>query len=690
MKVIPKILSSLKALFFLSLSLIISNVSAGVMLVKFVGNEASNLSCVQSYDSLIHIKKNQKIVVPTIPYLTIKGFMEGGADSSQVIFINDQERSGIFSFDPKDKLSLPDSAMVLVFGERRYKRLTNHLTPEFFGAKRDGVSDDASAIQKTLDFASKHNGAKIVFSPGIYLVGSTLRLKPTKGAPEFNYNLMLLGAGLGTTEIKGTDKIKGNLFEMNYGQTKFVGRTNRVIIKDISFTAGGADRCFYADYISTLRLEDCGFTGGQQYTAQIGSDDPTQNYSTYITRCYFGGWTTTGGLNKGTLVIKNSLFVVIEQMETDGGRIGIDFYNSAACIVNSSKIEGCKYAGIRIRGNLNGEHRITNNYIICYGGTDFNAQFDGELHGILIQGNKAGSSAANTIANNIIRVESAKDLNVVAKISSMARLKYNASDYLVTGKKSGATAHVMGINEDTKSMALVPVSGTFIKGEVITQAKSGGSAIVNEIVKATTYGIKLEGNNGSSNISGNQLTTQPTYGIHISSDSNVIMGNTISGATGVYCNANGISLTGNIFWCVKEPAVAIHKAGGENFMSLNNTIAAGSIVGLKEKNVIASTLQTQEGHTMFTNKNYSSKINLSGNDIFHLGNSDASNINLVGLNGSTLWLGNSKQNDLSAKTLGVTPEKVVVIKDVPTSAAGLPSGAIWMDKAAGNVLKIVP
>ena len=32
----------------------------------------------------------------------------------------------------------------------------------------------------------------------------------------------------------------------------------------------------------------------------------------------------------------------------------------------------------------------------------------------------------------------------------------------------------------------------------------------------------------------------------------------------------------------------------------------------------------------------------------------------------------------------------ITLSDLPTSAAGLPSGSVWVDTGAGNVLKIVP
>lgn len=32
----------------------------------------------------------------------------------------------------------------------------------------------------------------------------------------------------------------------------------------------------------------------------------------------------------------------------------------------------------------------------------------------------------------------------------------------------------------------------------------------------------------------------------------------------------------------------------------------------------------------------------------------------------------------------------LTLTDIPTSAAGLPSGSVWVDTGAGNVLKVVP
>ncbi len=39
---------------------------------------------------------------------------------------------------------------------------------------------------------------------------------------------------------------------------------------------------------------------------------------------------------------------------------------------------------------------------------------------------------------------------------------------------------------------------------------------------------------------------------------------------------------------------------------------------------------------------------------------------------------------------GAMAGTTLVLSNLPTSATGLPSGSVWRDAAAGNVLKIVP
>lgn len=74
--------------------------------------------------------------------------------------------------------------------------LAREWTPEQFGAKRNGVTDDTAAIQAALDAAANNGGGTIRFSRGIYLISDTLNLTHKIG-------LRLVGQGA-SVSLTGT------------------------------------------------------------------------------------------------------------------------------------------------------------------------------------------------------------------------------------------------------------------------------------------------------------------------------------------------------------------------------------------------------------------------------------------------------------------------------------------------------
>ncbi len=97
------------------------------------------------------------------------------------------------------------------------------LTPEEFGAKRDGNHDDTYAIQKAIDSLVVIGGGTICFASGTYLV-KTLRLGP---------KVSLVGTGNGTTIIK---QVKG------YNEHCLVVRNITAALKISDLTILGNDK----------------------------------------------------------------------------------------------------------------------------------------------------------------------------------------------------------------------------------------------------------------------------------------------------------------------------------------------------------------------------------------------------------------------------------------------------------------
>lgn len=116
-----------------------------------------------------------------IPYLTIAQLRNGAADHHDIVYINDGLRSGTFQYDANDTSTADDGSMVIVSGSRRYKRESNFVTLEMFGAKGDynylnkTGSDDTEAIQKALNYCSK-SGTEIKLLAGKKYLTHTLYL----------------------------------------------------------------------------------------------------------------------------------------------------------------------------------------------------------------------------------------------------------------------------------------------------------------------------------------------------------------------------------------------------------------------------------------------------------------------------------------------------------------------------------
>lgn len=110
-----------------------------------------------------------------VPYMTLDEFRNGAGNNSNVVFINDGVKSGVFRFDSTNITSPDDSSMTLIYASKRYVRNEKgYVIPEWFGAKGDGISDDYLPMQKASDWLMKNGGGKYLLTSKKYLLSQQL------------------------------------------------------------------------------------------------------------------------------------------------------------------------------------------------------------------------------------------------------------------------------------------------------------------------------------------------------------------------------------------------------------------------------------------------------------------------------------------------------------------------------------
>jgi len=537
------------------------------------------------------------------PFLTQQELRSGKADEATIVYINEGLRSGSFRYDP-NSTAKDDSSLVIVSGKRRYVRdNVEYLRPEWFGANPNDDKDDFEAIQKLLNIATT-KGLNVHFSTGYYLTSKPLRLKNVTNAGQYNYYITISGSGEGRTTIEALPGIKGDLLFMDSGLTGL--RVSFVTISNLTLSANGANRCFWASMPGYLKFENVFFNGGEDVCCKIGTYGSNECFSIYFTKCYFNGGTLNGGQNNTLLQLHQTRMVVVDQMESDGGKYSIDLYGSDKATIVNSKLEGAKRAGIIIRGGYGGEHKIANNLINPYIGGDINGQYDGSLSGIEIAG-----GGYNNISSNQILVPGGKSGKDVYSISNLTGEIIPHSSHLVKGSKSGATGKILEYNKVNKRINLNVTKGEFLVGETLKQANTGATFQLGEGTLGHSYGV-LVSSGAYSIINGNTIRLNPEYGVAGYSDGIICNSNFIEATKwGVYATGS-MTLTGNQISAPEN--IAIERAYNNQVLASNNLILAGSV-----KNILSPTnngngaLILSNGGILSDNGN---KLQVSGNSNF--------------------------------------------------------------------------
>lgn len=552
-----------------------------------------------------------------------------------------------------------------------------------FGAVGNGVADDTAAIQAALDSAPPE-GLKLYFPAGTYKTTAPLIPKVVVPAPTFSYNLTVMGDGPNVSVIKAFHS--GNVFTITQGQASFTGRDSNLFFNMLSINGNyQASHCIYADYIAGMKLVDCIFSNANTAQVRIGVDPASECYGIDVRNCYMNNNAANSGQAIAGIHFFKARYVLIDRLTTDGAGYGIYMDGSDKFFIQNCHLEGAKIASLWIQGTGGGEHKIANNMFFPYVGFDASAKFDGTLYGLYMTGS-AGGNAFNNVVGNVFIVGQA-GLPIKTTISAATGGLIASPTLLITGGTSGATGYLDGYVPGTGKALIRTVSGTFQASEIITQATTGGTGTLGAIVNPDSNGIVTAGSSAYHNIVGNQFRIQPKTGIVLTSTGCNVSENQITSANGgnaIYKDAPVANIIGNVLDAPGGGNAIWNVSGSVN--SVANYIISGALPGMNAANDLAD-LAVRDNLLQRTAADFIQTLTRGSTDLFKLSNSGAGNVHLVGCNGATIWLGSSNTGSRTAATIGVNSSGQLLTVGIPTSSAGLPSGAVWSN---AGVLTLVP
>jgi hypothetical protein len=527
------------------------------------------------------------MAVSRVPYLTMGQLRAGKADTASVVQVNEGVRSGIFVFSPTSRPAQDDSAMTIISGDRRYIRQEmGYLRPEWWGAKRDSITDDYIAFQKMFNWIAKTGKpAKVMLSQGTYVLKQSLKPKPLTMRPKYNYDLTIEGQGdWSTVLLCEAENEVNSVIEFLYGEVNFNRRNTGITISGIRFNANGkAKHAVHFRYIAGLDMSHCTLNGGIENNLTI--DGESDNYGISLRNIYASGW-GKGGHNTHNFYFRRVRYGLFDRITTDGSSYGMRFDHCDKSFISNCHLEGSKTACLWINS---GENKITNNFFLPYVGYEPNAVFRGEQHSVRVDA--VGGSANNVIANNVFATYNNANLMVTTISGFDAKLTAApGNDYMLTGISSGATGLLLGFNRSNGDAVIQKIKGTFVSGEKITQPnphKGGkGSGILGKFIPTKSIGLGLYGSAGYNTVTGNQIRGTNDVALWNASDLNTITSNTLEAHGTAFYNASSrVLLTSNMFYAPnvgKITGKAIESVSGTVY-ALNNFKTAGAETGTISK-----------------------------------------------------------------------------------------------------------
>ncbi len=175
-----------------------------VVILNSSGTNATILAADTVLAGVIAAKDQKKVnrIYPFRDYDELRN-----ADPTDTAVIYEDARGNRFRYDPSSALA-DDSAMVIVANGKRLVRVFEAtLYPEWFGAKGNGIVDDAAAFQKMFNYlgSSNVNSYQVGFINRNYHIGQTVNLPPSfKASDQFSaLNIQASGVSFISGVING-------------------------------------------------------------------------------------------------------------------------------------------------------------------------------------------------------------------------------------------------------------------------------------------------------------------------------------------------------------------------------------------------------------------------------------------------------------------------------------------------------
>lgn len=405
------------------------------------------------------------------------------------------------------------------------------VTPEMYGAKGDGTTDDTGAIQSALN-----SGANVIFSPGkTYKI--TNRLTPTNGQDidlnDATVKLMLVDRTAPPNIVfylgaKDGVKIHGGKLVTNWDSCSSYNT------QVLGIYGGGAKNCeIYGMYFPNLGVEN---TPSGTTQVSFGLDN------TLLTDCY------------GNRIHDCTFDAVYDSFNV---RIGSDWKSVQQNEVYGNIVDHClfKYAAkscVEISGNKTHHCKAVLNTVVDCGteamDIDKNASFC-EISGNMIMRCSGSSEVPGYVPYGGISVQTFGGSDGVSG--------YYAHDNIVSNniisETVGAGIYIKGVNTVCKgNIVKSALNGMVLSGDTVdgTTYAAGGD-ISGNILNGTNFGIQIE--SGSELDIHDNVVVCPDNAIYCGagiSESNYNIHNNVihHGSYGIYANTTPkVMIKGNTF-----------------------------------------------------------------------------------------------------------------------------------------------
>ncbi|WP_066775843.1 right-handed parallel beta-helix repeat-containing protein [Sphingomonas sp. CCH5-D11] len=296
-----------------------------------------------------------------------------------------------------------------------------------YGAKGDGIADDAAAFQRAIDTAAKQGGGVVTFGPGTYLMryrasddgdgGSAITLRsgvtlqgtdrdrciirvadrqhgPGTYARTIASKGEIARAALRSFTIDGNRAGQGQ-FKDDFGGGAVLlgwkGRCVEITVEDLVvrnavgqgiMLQGSIENVSRRLRIANNRVEGTAFIG-----IQCSQFDGVSITGNRVLNCYDNGIDIYGDDTKGHSTVATSRNATITDNEIRGCSIGVFLETVADSVTARNIISGCRIAGVRVN-RIHGEPRnltIAENQISA---TPIGVAIGGDTGGVMVRDNR--------------------------------------------------------------------------------------------------------------------------------------------------------------------------------------------------------------------------------------------------------------------------------------------------------------